>query len=305
MSENEVAIYAINGDRSNIYANCRNLKSLSLIPVTPLVRSAFSERFMYLYYGLTDAVRFLFAKCQLLEQVSLGDLHELVYSTEEYIAQFLKHGHERSLRHLHLSSIKGDIFRYIPHYVSFEGFEKFCALQSLSIDFDVLDTDAINVLYKLSSLQSLIVNVHRVNRYHPGISKEVWSQVARKFPALNVTVNLLHTESNQFGIVLESLLNTDLPLKVFRAYYLEFKDDQAQSLMCNLLEILALRHSKSLQSVVLAEHLERPKRYLKSDSPNPLVMFTWRCRHLSDLTIIGMSLRTNWLNFVNSFVSLN
>ena len=291
MSDNEIAIYDINSDRSNIYANCRNLKSLILIPVTPLVRCAYSEHFISLYYGLTDVLRYLFSKCQFLKNISLGELHELVYSTDEFIDQFLKSGHEKSLSHLHLSSIKGDIFRYIPHYVSFKNFEKFCALQHLSIDFDVLDTNAIKIFCKLKSLQSLIINVHRVNRHHPGIKKDAWSQLVATF-VLNVTVNLLHTESNQFDLVLESLLNTDLPVKVFRAYYLEF-NDQAQTLMCNLLEILALRHNKTLETLVLVENLARPKRYLKSNSPNALVMFTWQCRKLQDLSVVGMFNLTN------------
>jgi len=288
MSENEVAIYQLKNDRcSNIYANCRNLKSLELVPVTPLVRSAFSERFMYLYYGLTDAIRFLFSKCQYLANISLGNLHELVYSTEEYLQQFLKFGHEQSLRCLHLCSIKGDVFRYISHCVSFTGFEKFCSLQYLSIDFDVLDTNAINVFCKLYSLQSLVINVHRANRHHPGIKNETWTRLMKVLPNLKATLNLLHTESNHFDTVYESLLNTDLPLYIFRAYYLEFKDEQAQTLMCNLLETLALRHGKTLKSATFIDYMDRPKRYLKSNSPNALVMLTWRCRQLQDLTVIG------------------
>lgn len=289
-SENEMPIYELNPSSSlgTSYANCRNLKSLMLRPITPLVRSAFSERFMYLYYGLTEAIRYLLSKCKRLEELCLGDLHELVYSTNVFLRELSRSGSKLAIRRLQLSSIKGDVFRYMQPTASLLDFYKFTLLCELSIDFDVLDGEVINKLSGLIFLRLITINVHRFNRHHPGIEKDAWTLLNRACPQLTATVNLLHTESNHFDIVVKSLLATDLPIKCFRAYYLELRDDQAQPLMCNLLETLAARHSQTLETALFIDHIESDHTYLKSNAPNAFVMFTWRCRVLLNLTIIGL-----------------
>lgn len=289
-SANEVATYEVNNDRSKVYANCRNLKTFILIPVRPLVRTTFSQKFVQLYYGLTEAIRFLLSKCQFLEHISFGNLHELVCSTNDFLKQLYLSGHEQSIRHLNIGSVKGDFHRFIPHHVSFTGFEQFKLLQHLSVDFCVLNTDVINMFCNLNSLELLNINVHPINRYHSGIKKEAWSKIVTILPKLSVTVNLLHIEANSLPIILQSILDTEISLKVFRAYYLEFKDKNALSLMHNMLDTLASKHFKTLESVVLVDHVAQPNRCININSPNPFVMFGWRCRNLRDLTIIGFEL---------------
>lgn len=288
LSENEVAIYELNDNRQNFYANCRNLKYFSIIPVTTLVRCASDQRFMSLYSGLTEAIRFLFSKCNQLEHVSFGDLHELIHSSDAFLAQFFKTGVHQKLQCLHLSSIKGDIVRYMPQQITMlEHLEKFHSLNHLSLDFDVLNTKVISILSKLDTLQSLSINVHRFNRNHPGISSSAWSRIVTILPNLSVNLNLLHTESNNFQIIIDSLLNTEMPLKHFKAYYLEFKDENSSTILCNMLEILSRAQMNTLESLTLIDHLNSPKNHLKVVTPNVLIMLCWRCRNLNNLTVIG------------------
>lgn len=286
LSSNEVANYEVN-NRSNVYAICRNLKHFEIIPITTLVRCSTDDRFMSLYYGLADAIRFLFSKCQSLQYVSIGNLHELVYDTEEYFKQFIHAGYASQLRCLQFSSIKGDVYRYLPHSVSMKYLEKFISLQHLSIDFDVLNTKAISILSKLNSFQTLSINVHRFNREHPGISKEVWSYLVSKHPNLEVSVNLLHTDCSNLEIVIESLINTSMRLKHFRAYYLEFEANHNPELICNMIEIISNRHSNTLTSLILVDSVLSPVEYFKILTPNVLVMLSWRCHKLQNIALIG------------------
>ncbi|KAH7645696.1 f-box containing protein-like protein [Dermatophagoides farinae] len=288
LSENEVAIYEMNDNRQNFYANCRNLKYFSIIPVTTLVRCASDQRFMSLYSGLTEAIRFLFSKCNQLEHVSLGDLHELIHASDAFLSQFFKTGVHQKLQCLHLSSIKGDIVRYLPQQMTtLEHLEKFHSLNHLSLDFDVLNTKVISILSKIDTLQLLSINVHRFNRNHPGISSSAWSRIVTNLPNLSVNLNLLHTESNNFQIIIDSLLNTEMPIKHFKAYYLEFKDENSSTILCNMLEILSRTHMNTLESLTLIDHLNSPKNHLKAVTPNVLIMLCWRCRNLNNLTVIG------------------
>lgn len=287
LSSNEIAIYELNNNRPNAVAICRNLRHFSIVPITTLVRCSTDKRFMSLYYGLTDAIRFLFSKCQSLEHVSLGNLHELVYAIEEYFEKFIQAGYAEQLRCLQLSSIKGDIYRYLPYRASMKYLEQFESLQHLSIDFDVLNSRAITILAKLESFQTLSINVHRFNGNHPGIANEAWSQLITTHPDIEVSVNLLQTKCSHFTVVLDSLINTCLPLKHFRAYYLDFKTHHAQSLMFNMLEIIARCHADTLQTLVLVDTVAQPKDFFKSLGENVLVLLTWQCRYLKNLTLIG------------------
>ncbi|KPM06062.1 F-box containing protein-like protein [Sarcoptes scabiei] len=291
LSENEVAIYELNeSKKQNYFANCRNLRYFAIVPVTTLVRCISDQRFMSLYSGLNEAIRFLFSKCNQLEHVSLGNLHEVIHATDTFFTQFLKTGVNEKLCCLNLSSIKGDIYRYIPVRSTLHNLEQFNKLQYVSFDFDILNTQRIKTLSRIGTLQNLIINVHRYNRNHPGIAKDVWQTVIERLPNLSVDLNLLHTESNSFQIILDSLLNTVMPLKRFRAYYLEFREENSSMILCNLLDVLSRSHSDRLVSFTLIDYTNNPKNHLKKVTPNVLVMLAWRCRNLSDLTVIGYQL---------------
>lgn len=287
-SENEVPIYELNPSATSTvtFANCRNLRSLVLVPITPLLRN--SKGFTCLYYGLTEAIRFLLSKTSKLEELSLGELHHLIAFADLFFEELSKSNREHAIRRLHLSSIKGDVFRYTqPPPLPLSAFEKFTSLVSLSIDFDCLNSKAIKDFEHLAQLKSIQINVHRYYRNHQGtaIDGSSWTSLQRALPELSATINLLHTESEGFTTVFESLIATDLPICHFRGYFLELKDVQ----MCSLLDTLSQRHGKILETAAFVDHLSQPKRYLKFSVPNPWVMFAWRCGSLHSLTIIGLS----------------
>lgn len=292
-SENEVPIYELNPSvKSTItFANCRNLRSIALVPITPLLRN--SKGFTCLYYGLTEALRFLLSKSQKLEELCLGELDLLIAFADLFLEELSKSNREQAIRRLQISSIKGDVLRYMqPPPLPLAAFEKFTSLVSLSIDFDCLNSKAIKDFEHLVHLKSIQINVHRFSRHHQGtaIDGSSWTSLQRALPELSATINLLHTESESFAPLIESLIATDLPIRHFRAYFLELRDDQTQEQMCNLLDTLSLRHGKILETAAFVDHLCQPKRYLKFSVPNPWVMFAWRCSTLYNLTIIGLSL---------------
>ena len=289
-SENEVPIYNLSAAGLCTFANCRNLSSLVLVPVTPLLRS--SRGFTYLYSDLSEAIRFLLSKCKKLEELCLGDLDHLTSNVDLFLEELSKSKVEQSITRLHISSIKSDVFQYAqPLLLSPAAFGKFTSLVSLSIDFDCLNASAIKELERLSQLKHLQINVHRYN-HHRGATIDAcsWASLHRALPKLSATVNLLHIEPESFDFIIESLIASDLPIRHFRSYYLELKEGQAQEQMKNLLEKLYLRQGKHLETAVFVDHLYQSKKFQEfTVLQNPWVMFAWRCHVLHSLTIIGLS----------------
>lgn len=112
---------------------------------------------------------------------------------------------------------------------------------------------------------------------------ESWSIATNRNKSLRVTVNFLVVEeaARKYTNVLSRLM----PLEKMRMYF-------CKSLNPELLHFLSDNYSNTLSSLVVVDGITDPTlRYhnpLRHDAdPDPLVLLCWKCRHLSELVLVG------------------
>ncbi|CAG2113242.1 unnamed protein product [Medioppia subpectinata] len=284
-------------DNQWLRSNSRRLRRLTLNPINvtkSLEEFGSNENDAHIYQlfqQLVQRLDQLVDKCEPLEHISFGCLQPVLNHSNRFL-QTLAKRHSLSLKCLHLSSVKTDPDNYPVLDLSVHLLEPFASLRVLSIDFDVLNDQMLRLMARKATIDTFVVNVHGIDEQHEGLSASSWSVLAKSNPNLKVTLNLIHTEDS-IAVLRDSLLDTDMPLAHFRAYFV-YTFGPSDDSICHLVNLVANRHSKTLLSVTLVNALKGTKTRHQRPNPvfaelreNPLVMLAWRSRQLQSLTIIG------------------
>ncbi|RWS25202.1 F-box only protein 33-like protein [Leptotrombidium deliense] len=257
----------------------KSLTSFSLKPIHVQVSANRSANDVML---LENAMkRFIGRHCN-LKHLSLGCLEQMLNCTPSLLS-IMAQRNNTSLQSLHLLTVKEDPDYYPVPDIPAHLFEPFVNLKVLSIDYDFMSDDLLSIL-AVKPLEKLIINVHGLDDEHPGVSKSAWSKLKWK-QKLEVTLNLLHTDDSPDGLR-EMILETDIPLSHFRAFFLGYNTGIAE-----LIKVVAIKHQNTLRSLVLLNSLAEstffPNTCFSRATENELVMLAWRCKKLQHLTVIG------------------
>ena len=167
-------------------------------------------------------------------------------------------------------------------------------LSSLSIDYEHLSDDLVRHLSSSSAnrLTSLSINVNELdsainvnNNLTPHIRDETWQLARVNNSSLRVKVNFLMTEStlaNNFRYI----LNSTMPLETLRMYF-------CKALNPAMLQYLSDNYADTLKSLCVVDSIQSDAlRYhvvssRQDTDPDPLILLCWKCRHLTELVLVG------------------
>ena len=226
-----------------------------------------------------------------LQHLTLGGIEELLNRTPRMLAALSqKESHSSTLQSLHLASIKEDPDFYAVPDLEPRLLAPFSNLKALSIDFDHVNDELLLVLSQKKLLQELIINVHGIDDFHPGISKSSWNSISH-IEGLEVTVNVLHTEESAMTLQ-HTIFESSIPLTVLRLYFTNMSSESEEETLLFMNSIAAYHH-ETLKSLVLVDYLSdelMPNSLFSSAVENPLVMLAWRCKLLERLVLIGFEI---------------
>ncbi|KAG8189120.1 hypothetical protein JTE90_028659 [Oedothorax gibbosus] len=263
----------------NVLTHNNNLRALSIKPL--------SSRLEWTDYNDTlsldqyvDSLISIIKRARSIEHLSLGCIEELL-DRSPLLLPLLAQLHSFSLRSLHLSSIKEVPGSYLTHPTIISGslFKSFDLLESLSIDYDYLDDQLLEVLARPPRrMKRLNVHVHKLERGVSRPSDDAWKQISTCSPNLEVTITLLHLEGD-----IRNLLSPEMPLANFRAYFSSgFRTESVAK--------LAYLNDQTLRSLVLVDGLnddDSPMTSFLNSRIDPLIILAWRCQKLTSMKIIG------------------
>lgn len=217
-----------------------------------------------------------------MEHLSLGCIEELLDLAEYFLEPLAEH-QATCIRSLHLSSIKDVPGSYFIYDINSSIFQAFLNLESLSIDYDYMSDQLLETLSHphRRPLSRLNVHVHSFNYRVPAISSTAWKQITSHSPTLEVTINLLHFHNLPESI--HDILNAEMPLAHFRVYF-------SSGFNIEILTRIAFINNDTLKSLVLIDKLNEDSSAAASfltNSVDPLIMLAWRCKHLSQVKVIG------------------
>ncbi|CAL1285883.1 unnamed protein product [Larinioides sclopetarius] len=258
-----------------------NLRALSIKPL--------SSRLEWTDYNdtlsLDQYVEFLIRiikRAHCLEHLSLGCIEELLDLSEHFLAPLSKH-QAKCLRSLHLSSVKEVPGNYFINDLKTSLFRTFLQLERLSIDYDYLSDQLLDVFSQPQHrpLTHLIIHVHSFDYRFPRVSDAAWKRLTLHSPNLEVTINLLHFHNLAENV--RHVLDSEMPLAHFRVYFSSGFD-------VDILTRIAFLNDHSLRSLVLVDELNddlSPAATFLRGGVDPLVMLAWRCKKLTYVKIIG------------------
>ncbi|RWS05479.1 F-box only protein 33-like protein [Dinothrombium tinctorium] len=256
------------------------LKRLSLKPIH-IQLSVNHQSLSDAMFALLNAIQTFVARNPGLQHLSLGCLEELLNATPSLLSIMAQNS--KSIQSLHLSTVKEDPDYYPVHDIPLCLFEPFVSLRALSIDYDYICDEFLTILAK-KPLEKLIINVHGLDEEHPGVKRSSWS-LLKANSKLEVSVNLLHTDDSPDDLR-KMILDTDIPLSHFRAFFLG-----ENTSITELVKSVALKHQNTLRSLVLVDCFSPstlfPNPSFSRAAENELVMLAWRCKKLNHLTLIG------------------
>lgn len=217
-----------------------------------------------------------------LEHLSLGCIEELS-DLAEYFLQPLAEYQASCIRSLHLSSVKEVPGSYFIYDINISAFETFMNLEYLSIDFDYMSNQLLEILSQphRRPLRRLNVHVHSFDFSVPEISTSAWKQISTHSSNLEVTLNLLHCHNIPENI--HGVLNKEMPLTHFRVYF-------SSGFSIGILTHIACINGSTLKSLILVDELNDYKTAASSFLTyrvDPLIMMAWQCKKLSRIKIIG------------------
>ncbi|XP_054159015.1 F-box only protein 33-like [Oppia nitens] len=274
-------------------SNSRCLRRFTLNPIAinktlDYLNNENNAKMCQLFQQLVQRLEQLIDKCDFLEHISFGCLQQVLNHSNRLLLTLAKH-HSQSLKCLHLSSVKANPDYYPVFELSINLLEPFSILKVLSIDFDIVSDQLLQLMARKTTIDTFIVNVHGIDDEHKGLTKSSWSLLVQNNCNLKVTLNLIHTDDS-LDVLRDSLLDTDMPLAHFRAYFVGMFG-ATDNTICHLVNLVANRHSKTLQSMTLMTTMSgpalEPNPVFADLQENPLVMLAWRSKQLHSLTIIG------------------
>ncbi|XP_033751138.1 F-box only protein 33-like [Pecten maximus] len=235
---------------------------------------------VYLFDRYLDSVEGIIRNSRDLRHFSLGCLEELLEHSSTFLS--LLGRHSRSLRCLHLASVKEDSEGYRIVELDPKLFHPFTTLQQLSIDYDHLTNQLLEsfTFHNKTKLEKLIIHVHGVEADHERITNSSWHCIRSHCPNLQVTLNLIHSFDGVEALL--DILQPSLPLTHFRQFFCTHLNTTA---IC----YFATHYRTTLRSIHIIDGLMDgyPVPYTSAAEEDPFVMLAWRCSLLTDFTLIG------------------
>ncbi|KAG8225546.1 hypothetical protein J437_LFUL002062 [Ladona fulva] len=217
-----------------------------------------------------------------LEVLSLGCSEEL--ATYSYIlVDLLGRFQSRSLRQLHLASVKDDPNNYLILDLDHTLFQPFHVLQVLSIDYDHVNDNLLDIFTKPSNggLKRFVIHVHGITKNHPNTSNQAWSLFSQHNPHCELRITLIHSY-DAVEVLHSDILRPSMPLTHLKALFCEQVNLQT-------LNLLSVWYYNTLRSVWWVDSFPGalPVEAVDEEQPDPLVMAAWRCTQLEELVLIG------------------
>lgn len=221
--------------------------------------------------------------CRQLKHFSVGCSEELMTHAGSLLP-LLSRLHGNSLEGLHLASVKEDPENYGIVDLDISLLCRFTNLKHLSIDYDFLDSQSLEILAMSNDADLHTLCIH-ITGIEPGkkITNATWRQVTRKNRNLEVTINLLHSYNGVENLL--DILQSNMPLTHFRQFF-------CSNLNLPAISLMAEHYCSSLKSVHIVDGFENgfPVAYNSTTNEDPFVMLAWKCANLDSLTIIGYAI---------------
>ncbi|KFM74832.1 F-box only protein 33, partial [Stegodyphus mimosarum] len=258
-----------------------NLRALSIKPRSSRLEWSDYNDTLSLDQYLEFLIRIIkTAHC--LEHLSLGCIEELLDLSEYFLTPLAEY-QAACIRSLHLSSVKEVPGSYFIYDINSSIFKTFLNLECLSIDYDYISDQLLEILSQphRRPLRRLNIHVHSFHYRLPDISSSAWKQIRSCSPSLEVTINLLHFHNSPEHV--HYILNSEMPLTHFRVYF-------SSGFNVEAITRIAFINNESLKSLVLVDELNEDSTATStflSSSIDPLIMLAWRCKRLTRMKIIG------------------
>ena len=154
------------------------------------------------------------------------------------------------------------------------------------MDFEDLNDELLRSNLFTSKLKKLNLNVNNItvlNEASIQQRNQSWNYTVTQNPHLRVYLNFLNVEDASRKYT--SVLSPEMPLETLRMYF-------CKSLNPELIQFVNTNYCDTLKSLCVVDAVTDPAlRYhnpLRLDAdPDPLVLLCWKCRHLTELTVIG------------------
>lgn len=218
-----------------------------------------------------------------LECLSLGCIGEFT-DHADFLLPKLACLHGTKLQALHISSVKEDPDSYglidMPSHL----FATFTHLQHLGIDFDYLSNHFLDIFAannRAAPLKTLIVHVHGIDPQQEKIHNQTWRMLTSRNPTLQVTLNLIHSIDGASRLL--DLLQPAMPLATLRMFFCGHLNVAA-------IHFIAQHMAASFQHLHVVDGMSEmwgPTFYDDGSETDPFVMLAWKCKKLSQFTLIG------------------
>ncbi|CAG9792476.1 unnamed protein product [Diatraea saccharalis] len=167
----------------------------------------------------------------------------------------------------------------------------FSTLQHLIVDYEQINTDALETLSEITSFSRLTLNVRnkRVVNYTP----IDWERLDACYPnGLEVAVNIIAISMKKFEDIINNVLREGMTLTSLKVMY-------CKTLNQPLLEHIVRLYKDTLQELVWADapydscepcnRIVKPGRYIQYGicNVNPFILLCWQCTQLRRLVIHG------------------
>ncbi|KAB7496755.1 7-dehydrocholesterol reductase, partial [Armadillidium nasatum] len=225
-----------------------------------------------------------------LKTLTLGCLQDITELADELLP-LLGSYHSTTLSTLGLASVKSDPNSYALLHITPEHFASFSAIQVLTVDYDYVNDEFLQVLTKpfKAPLRRLVLHIHGIDPSHRGTSELAWHNFRNYNQQCSLVLNLLYSYEGVEQLN-SGLLRQSMPLSTFRAFFCEWINIPS-------LRLLSEWYNETLEHLQLVDALDNRAWSIfsqhrgeeQNQPPDPLVMLAWRCKRLIYLSLIGYS----------------
>jgi len=188
-----------------------------------------------------------------------------------------------SLKSLHLASVKTNLEVYGLIDIHATLFQPFKNLQTLSLDYDYLSNQLLQILASpdRSPLRRFDIHIHSYEEETQPILDRCWRNLVLTSPNLQVGIALLHSFEAVENLLL--ILRPSMPLTHFKSFF-------CQSINIAAINFMGKHYRSSLKSIHIVDGFVEamPISYENlTQTEDPFVMLAWKCCKLESLKILG------------------
>lgn len=225
----------------------------------------------------------ILTKTDKLEELSIGCLHDLIVYCNQILKTIADH-HSKTIRILGIASMKYDPEEYVYDSLDFHYLKNYENLQVLSVNYDYVNDDFLQVLCSCSSLKRIIIHIHSNVQDHPGTTDAKWTELVKYCPNVELRLNVIHAYYAALELE-KTILKKAMPLTHLRLFFCETLNDNA----LNSLHMYSnsLRSLWWVDSPVYSDSDVLVKDDFNMGNMNPFIFASWRCVNLEEIVLIG------------------